>query len=549
VSAPTRFGAWLRADDVNRLVREIDVALNGADAAPQASLCDIAGQVCKVSREGGPILQRLAASPKPAGAAPLPDRDIGGRIVREAWMRWALTQACPKPSWLVPYDDLSEADKEADRQIFEACAGRAPAAGGVPAEWREFVAELANTAGVQISGNWLSARAKSLLETLPKNLAAEPAGKCSWCGVLASIGAVIPDGRWVCSHDCHVLLSRAEGRGSVLKVPEGWQIARNVVGGIRIDNANGSWLSMPPTTPQDGHEPLAQRLLYGLAEALLSQPQLAHVEKSNSANADELLAGIGYPAVTDALGFSENFAEANPNLTQTAKDHILALCKIIRTIAPAAAQPTGGEVVRIKQNCPPPTWMFPDDDAPTARDRPSTPVGWSDSDWLAHLQLAQSAGLGEVDQAVFASAIRAFNTTYAASGNRPRRCGRTAEALAAALAAAGLGQGVSPELIERFRVAARALIGIRQPPAPEGQQRPVYAEDVETMADVLRVLEGLAQQPALHMDDAMKERLIDVAWDEYIRDGAGGGIVTAADMRRIVIAVITSITSHEEKGT
>lgn len=47
------------------------------------------------------------------------DRDAMGRVVREAWVRWALTQPNPKPSWLVPYDELSEADKEADRQIAE----------------------------------------------------------------------------------------------------------------------------------------------------------------------------------------------------------------------------------------------------------------------------------------------------------------------------------------------------------------------------------------------------------------------------------------------
>ena len=47
-------------------------------------------------------------------------RDDLGRLVREAWVRWALTQDQPKPSWLVPYDQLAEADKEADRQIGEA---------------------------------------------------------------------------------------------------------------------------------------------------------------------------------------------------------------------------------------------------------------------------------------------------------------------------------------------------------------------------------------------------------------------------------------------
>ena len=45
------------------------------------------------------------------------DLDELGRGVREAWLRWALTQPNPKPSWLLPYDELSEPDKEADRQI------------------------------------------------------------------------------------------------------------------------------------------------------------------------------------------------------------------------------------------------------------------------------------------------------------------------------------------------------------------------------------------------------------------------------------------------
>jgi hypothetical protein len=57
------------------------------------------------------------------GARPIPfDREFLGRMVREAWVRWAQTQPSPKPSWIVPYDDLSEPDKEADSQIGEAVA-------------------------------------------------------------------------------------------------------------------------------------------------------------------------------------------------------------------------------------------------------------------------------------------------------------------------------------------------------------------------------------------------------------------------------------------
>lgn len=61
--------------------------------------------------------------PESQAAGELPwDRDQLGRFVREAWVRWAQTQPVPKPSWLIPYDDLAEADKEVDRQIGEAIA-------------------------------------------------------------------------------------------------------------------------------------------------------------------------------------------------------------------------------------------------------------------------------------------------------------------------------------------------------------------------------------------------------------------------------------------
>lgn len=46
-------------------------------------------------------------------------RDSLGALVREAWVRWAETQPDPKSSWLVPYAQLGESDKEADRQIGE----------------------------------------------------------------------------------------------------------------------------------------------------------------------------------------------------------------------------------------------------------------------------------------------------------------------------------------------------------------------------------------------------------------------------------------------
>lgn len=52
--------------------------------------------------------------------SPLPfSREELGRRVRETWVRWAKEQLNPKPSWLVPWGELSDPDKEVDRRIGE----------------------------------------------------------------------------------------------------------------------------------------------------------------------------------------------------------------------------------------------------------------------------------------------------------------------------------------------------------------------------------------------------------------------------------------------
>ncbi len=101
------------------------------------------------------------------GSRPLPfDRETGGRMVREAWVRWAQTQPNPKPSWLVPYDELNEADKEADHQIAEAigrwtialdAASRAmPPAQGVDASRAVILSDIeqALPRWIEAMGDW-----------------------------------------------------------------------------------------------------------------------------------------------------------------------------------------------------------------------------------------------------------------------------------------------------------------------------------------------------------------------------------------------------------
>jgi hypothetical protein len=47
------------------------------------------------------------------------DREQCGRIVRRVWVEWAREQPNPKPSWLLPWEELSEPDREVARRIGE----------------------------------------------------------------------------------------------------------------------------------------------------------------------------------------------------------------------------------------------------------------------------------------------------------------------------------------------------------------------------------------------------------------------------------------------
>lgn len=50
------------------------------------------------------------------------EREAMGKAVRIAWIEWAKQQPEPKESWLKPWEELSEPDKEVDRRIAESIA-------------------------------------------------------------------------------------------------------------------------------------------------------------------------------------------------------------------------------------------------------------------------------------------------------------------------------------------------------------------------------------------------------------------------------------------
>lgn len=67
----------------------------------------------------------LAAKVKELEQSNKQDRESLGMRVREVWIKWAMEQPTPKSSWLTPWEQLSEPDKEVDRRIGETLAKEA----------------------------------------------------------------------------------------------------------------------------------------------------------------------------------------------------------------------------------------------------------------------------------------------------------------------------------------------------------------------------------------------------------------------------------------
>ena len=49
-------------------------------------------------------------------------REHFGKLVRETWVAWASGQPDPKPSWLVPWEELDDGQREVDMRIGAAVA-------------------------------------------------------------------------------------------------------------------------------------------------------------------------------------------------------------------------------------------------------------------------------------------------------------------------------------------------------------------------------------------------------------------------------------------
>lgn len=93
-------------------------------------------------------------------------------------------------------------------------------------------------------------------------------------------------------------------------------------------------------------------LLRKTIAALSALPQHPPVKPETNAKVAELdlvLRERGLPTVADALGYSRNFAAANPALSQTTRDHIEGLCSMLEIAAqhpPEERLPMADHVVK-----------------------------------------------------------------------------------------------------------------------------------------------------------------------------------------------------------
>jgi hypothetical protein len=100
--------------------------LHGRNREPPSELC-CAGctEVAHPAHADG----SMCSSPDPTGFGPgdpTEPRELVGRLVRQIWIEWAREQLDPKPSWLLPREDLDAGQREVDMRIGAALflAGR-----------------------------------------------------------------------------------------------------------------------------------------------------------------------------------------------------------------------------------------------------------------------------------------------------------------------------------------------------------------------------------------------------------------------------------------
>jgi hypothetical protein len=108
-------------------------------------------------------------------------REHLGRVVRDAWVQWAVEQEAPKPSWLISWAELDDGQRDVDMRIGEAVASEVLEAAGKLVIWnrcatcdaveaRAEAAEAKLAAIRQETGNFPAGYGTSEVQDLANNI-------------------------------------------------------------------------------------------------------------------------------------------------------------------------------------------------------------------------------------------------------------------------------------------------------------------------------------------------------------------------------------------
>ena len=216
-------------------------------------------------------------------------------------------------------------------------AGRA---GAVPAGWREFLQDLATSKAGVWSVDTLASKASSLLAAAPgQHPPAEPE-------TTAADNDLVQVERGLLGAACSAIAKKRDA-------PKVLEALRKITMTPRAELADSLFVGAVKKLV------IASRTSGGTAgrddglcaaldavEAMLAEP----AARAQVGDLDSVMRARGLPCVSDALGYSRNFAYANPALSQTTRDHIEGLCNMLEI---AAANPSpahagaGAEALRL----------------------------------------------------------------------------------------------------------------------------------------------------------------------------------------------------------
>ena len=122
--------------------------------------------------------------------------------------------------------------------------------------------------------------------------------------------------------------ANAENAGKVIKA---WEAGHAAAAQVRdvVREAAGRADAVPVCTCPSGDG--------SLRHPCPQHPPAEPAARAQVGDLDSVMRARGFPCVSDALGYSRNFAYANPALSQTTRDHIEGLCNMLEI---AAANPS-----------------------------------------------------------------------------------------------------------------------------------------------------------------------------------------------------------------